>query len=110
MAYRAPAAPASTAEVTKARSLYLVAPMPTLSAAMRLSRSAMMARPERLLIRLSTTVRAMSTRIKPAVKEESFTLVVTPMGPFRMALPPSPRASAASFWVEKWSPLPSMPT
>ena len=47
--YRVPAAPARAAEVTKAIILYLVTLMPTLSAAMRLSRAAMMARPVRLI-------------------------------------------------------------
>ena len=83
--------------------------MPTLSAAMRLSRRAMMARPERLFTRLRTTVRAMRTRMKPAVKLESFTLVVTPMGPLRMDMPPSPRLRAISFSVEKWRPFSSTP-
>ena len=42
-----PAAPARAAEVTKAIILYFTTFTPTLSAAMRLSRIAMMARPER---------------------------------------------------------------
>ena len=57
--------PASTAEVTNAIILYLVTFMPIASAAMRLSRMAMIARPDRLSIRLSTTNRVKSVSAKP---------------------------------------------
>ena len=76
--YSAPAAPARAAEVTKAISLYLVRFRPTLSAAMLLSRRAMMARPARLSFRFSTTKRVMSTSTKPAVKVEMVAVLVAP--------------------------------
>ena len=50
--------------VTKAMSLYLVTLMPTLSAAMRLSLNAMIARPERLRTRLSTMTSVIMMRIE----------------------------------------------
>ena len=79
--YRVPAAPARAAEVTKAIILYLVTLMPTLSAAMRLSRAAMMARPVRLLTRLKMTTRVITTSTKPTVKVEMRWVFITPMGP-----------------------------
>ena len=109
MAYRAPAIPAKAAEVTKAMSLYLVILMPTDSAAMRLSRIAIMARPERLRIRFRVTVRTTSTRMKPATKVESFVTPVAPMGPLISTLPStSPKAS--ELFMLKWRPEPSTPT
>ena len=91
MANRAPAAPARAAEVTKAIILYFVMLTPTLSAAMRLSRIAMMARPARLFTRWNTTISVIITRIKPAVKVEIFWMPPMPMGPAMMSLPPSDR-------------------
>ena len=79
--YRVPAAPARAAEVTKAIILYLVTLMPTLSAAMQLSRAAMMARPVRLLTRLKMTTRVITTSTKPTVKVEMRWVFITPMGP-----------------------------
>ena len=90
--YRAPAAPAVAAEVTKAISLYLVRFSPTLSAAMLLSRKAMMARPARLSFRFSTTKRVMSTSTKPAVKVEMVAVPVAPWAPLMMAMPLSLQA------------------
>lgn len=54
--------------MTKAISLYLVTLMPTLSAAIRLSRMAMIARPVRLRTRFSTTTRVIITSAKPIAK------------------------------------------
>ena len=79
--------PASAAEMTKASMRYLVTLMPTDSAAMRLSRMAMIARPERLLIRLSTTMSVKMTRRKPASKEASFLTPMAPIGPLMTMLP-----------------------
>ena len=67
--------------MTKAIILYLVTLMPTLSAAMRLSRAAMMARPVRLLTRLKMTTRVITTSTKPTVKVEMRWVFITPMGP-----------------------------
>ena len=63
--------------------------MPTDSAAMRLSRQAMIARPERLLMRLSTTksVKRMST--KPMTNVEIRLTPVAPAGPLSTSLPGS---------------------
>ena len=79
--------PASTALVTKAIILYLVALIPTDSAAMRLSRVAMMARPERLFIRLSTTNRVNKISTKPIVKVAILSTPTVPLGPASTALP-----------------------
>ena len=73
--------PARAALVTKAISLYLVTLMPTLSAAMRLSRRAMMARPERLRTRLSTITSVTMMRMKPAVKPAIVSVPVAPARP-----------------------------
>ena len=70
--------------------MYLVTLMPTLSAAMRLSRAAMMARPVRLFTRLKITTRATSTSTKPAAKVEMVWECITPMGPLMSSTPPSP--------------------
>ena len=107
--YSVPAAPASTAEVTKAMILYLGMEMPMDSAAMRLSRMAMMARPWRLRIRLSTTTRVIITRMKPMVRVEIFWMPTTPMGPRTIIWPSAARSSADSL-MPKWTPLESLPT
>ena len=91
MAKSVPEAPARAAEVTKAISLYLVILMPTLSAAMRLSRTAIMALPERLFTKLNTINKVTNTRIKPAANVEIGIFPDTPMGPPIMVLPPSSR-------------------
>ena len=91
MANRVPAAPARAAETVKAMSLYLVMLMPMLSAAMRLSRTAMMARPDRLFTRWKTTIRVMITRMIPAVKLDSRGMVSRPMGPPMIISPSSAR-------------------
>ena len=85
--YRAPAMPASAAAVTKAIILYLVMLMPMDSAAIRLSRAAMIARPERELTRFSTTIREKITRINPAVKVAMVLTFTAPMGPFSSRVP-----------------------
>ena len=78
MAYSAPAIPARAAEVIKAVSLYLVILIPTDSAAMRLSRIAVIARPERLYIRFITIKRVKSMSTKPAVNEAIFVMPTAP--------------------------------
>ena len=107
--HSAPAAPARAAEVTKAISLYLVTLMPTLSAAMRLSRRAMIARPDRLFTRFCTTSRVMRMSTNPAVKEASFCTPTAPMGPLMMAVPSGARSKRLEL-AAKWMPRLSTPT
>ena len=90
-------------------SLYLVTLMPTLSAAMRLSRRAMMARPERLFTRFCTTSRVIKISTNPAVKEASFCTPTAPMGPLMMAVPSSARWNLSELRAI-WKPSPSTPT
>ena len=73
--------------------------MPTLSAAMRLSRSAMMARPERLRIRFSTTTSVTMMRMKPAVKVAMVSVPVAPCAPLMMATPSSVRPRSLTLRV-----------
>ena len=73
--------PASTALVTNAIILYFETLMPTDSAAMRLSRVAMIARPVRLLIRFSTTNSVNRISAKPMPKVAIFSTPVAPAGP-----------------------------
>ena len=79
--------PASTAEVTNAIILYLVTFSPIASAAMRLSRMAMIARPDRLSIRLSTTNRVKSVSAKPMPNVAILFTPVAPAGPLTSSLP-----------------------
>ena len=79
--------PASTALVTKAIILYLVMLMPTDSAAMRLSRVAMMARPERLLTRFCTTKRVKRISAKPIPKVAMVSMPTPPLGPLTSSSP-----------------------
>ena len=90
---RAPAIPARKAETTKAFRRKEVTLMPTDSAAIRLPRTALMARPSLELIRFRTTNRVIITRMKPMGKEAIFWTPVAPMGPARIFLPPSPSTS-----------------
>ena len=114
--YRAPAAPARAAESTKAMSLYLVMLMPTLSAAMRLSRRAIMARPARLRTRFRTMMRVSITSTKPAVKVAMVLVAVAPWAPLMMAMPVSGSRCRSSMVMlpERlkaiWRPLASWPT
>ena len=109
MAYSVPAMPAKAAEITKAISLKRVVEMPTESAAMRLSRTAMTARPWRLLIKFSTMNSVMRIRMKPAVKFEILSMPETPMGPLMIMSPPSFRVKVCLIML-KCSPRSSMPT
>ena len=79
--------PASTALVTKAIILYLVTLMPMASAAMRLSREAMMARPERLLIRFSTTNSENRISAKPTGNVAILSTEEAPAGPLTRIVP-----------------------
>ena len=79
--------PARNAEVTKAIIRYFVTLMPTDSAAMRLSRQAMIARPERLLIKLSTTNSVNNTSAKPTVKVDMRLTPRVPAGPLTTISP-----------------------
>ena len=86
-----------------------------LSAAMRLSRMAMTARPARLRTRFSTITSVSITRMKPAPKEASFSVPVAPWAPLMMAVPPGvmPRSSMVSVPLmlkAMWRPLSSQPT
>ena len=77
--------------MTKAINLYLVTLTPTLSAAIRLSRRAMMARPARLRTRLSTMTRVIIMSTNPAVKVDIAVVPVAPWAPLMIAIPPGSR-------------------
>ena len=109
MANSVPEAPASAADTVKAMSLYFVMFTPMLSAAMRLSRTAMIARPCRLLTRWNTTMSVIMTRMMPMVKVEYRGMEVRPIGPPMISLPPSAR-SVLSLSRLMCRPLLSMPT
>ncbi len=111
----APAAPARVAEITKAIMRYWVTEMPTDSAAILLSRTAIMARPVRLRTRLSTITSATITSTKPAKNVEIMSVPEAPCAPLIMATPVSerPRLSTVSLPVRlnsTWSPRSSTPT
>ena len=61
--------------------------MPTLSAAIRLSRMAMTARPVRLRTRFSTTTRVIMISTKPMVKVAMRALPVAPWAPLMISMP-----------------------
>ena len=92
---RAPAAPARAAETTKAIMRYSVTEMPTDSAAILLSRTAIMARPVRLRTRLSTITSATMTRMAPARKVEYVDTPEAPWAPLMMAVPSSSRCRSS---------------
>ena len=94
--------PASAAAVTKAIILYLVMLIPMASAAIRLSRAAMIARPEREFTRFSTITSVTITRINPAVNVEIALTFTAPIGPFSSRVP-----GRALFRNPKWSVVPS---
>ena len=64
--------------------------MPMASAAMRLSRVAMMARPERLLMRFSTTSSVNSISAKPTGNVAIFATSLAPLGPLTSIVPGMP--------------------
>ena len=66
-------------------SLYFVRFNPTDCAAMGLSRMAMMARPARERVRLSTMMSVTITRMKPAVRPAMVLVPVAPCAPLMMA-------------------------
>ena len=100
-AYRTPAAPAIAAEIVNAMSLYFVTLIPIDSAAITLSRIAMIARPSLELIRLSTINNVTMIRINPIRKVESFGVPVIPCGPFRITVPSGSMSSAITSFVAK---------
>ena len=100
-AYRTPATPARAAEIANAISLYLVILIPTDSAAMRLSRMDIMARPVRELIRFNTINRVISTRIMPTVKVAAFGVPVIPCAPLMMTTPSAPMPRDVVSLMEK---------
>ena len=73
--------------------------MPTDSAAIRLSRTALMARPSRELIRFCTTNRVKRISTKPMAKVESLVMPVAPLGPETIIVPPAPRVRPAELMV-----------
>lgn len=109
MAYSTPAAPASAEATVKAMRRYLVTLMPTDSAAMRLSRTAMMARPSRLCMRFSTTATVMSTSTMPRTKVEILSIPTAPLGPL-MRIVPCVMPSEDESVMEKCRPASSTPT
>ena len=90
-------------------SLYFVMLIPTDSAAMRLSRMAMIARPEREFIRFSTMNRVSSTRTMPMAKVAALGVPVIPLAPSIITWPPSWRFKSA-FFMAMWMPFASAPT
>ena len=83
--------------------------MPTDSAAMRLSRTDMMARPVRLFTRLSTTVTVTITSTMPMANVDIFVMPAAPCGPLMRSDPPCMPSDLASV-SEKCRPLASRPT
>ena len=71
------------------------------SAAITLSRIAMIARPSLELIRLSTINNVTMIRINPIRKVESFGVPVIPCGPFRITVPSGSMSSAITSFVAK---------
>ena len=108
--YSAPAIPARKAETTNAFMRKAVTLMPTDSAAIRLSRTALMARPSLELMRFSTTNRVNSTSPKPTAKVEMRLMPVMPMAPERIHLCPLPISLGLAVASTKRKPLSSMPT
>ena len=108
-AYSTPAIPASPAEMENASSLYLVILIPMDSAAIRLSRIAMMARPVREFTRFMTMNRVISTRITPMVKVAAWGVPVMPWAPFIRISPPSPSFKDMESLKEIWKPDASRP-
>ena len=97
--------PASTALVTNAIILYFVMFTPVASAAIRLSRAAMIARPGLELTRFSTTISVNMISRKPAVKVEMVLTFTAPIGPFTSRVP-----ATSLFRKPTFSPLPSTAT
>ena len=90
-------------------SRYFVTFTPTLSAAMRLSRTAMMARPSRLCTRLSTTATVMSTTMMPMKNVETLLMPTAPFAPLMRITPwLMPRAEESES-MAKCRPAPSTP-
>ena len=85
------------AEIVNAIILYFVMLIPTDSAAMRLSRIAITARPDLELTKLRTITSATIIRTKPAVKEAMVCVPVAPCAPLIIAVPVGvrPRSSTA---------------
>ena len=108
-AYRTPAAPAIAAEMVNAISLYFVMLIPIDSAAIRLSRIAMIARPSLELIRFCTINNVSRIRIKPITNVEFFGVPVIPCGPFRITVPSASIFNAITSFVVTWNPLESFP-
>ncbi len=73
--------------MVNAISLYLVILIPMDSAAILLSRTDMIARPDLELIRLRTMKRVIKVRITPIAKVEFFGVPVIPCAPFNMIVP-----------------------
>ena len=108
-AYRTPAIPARAAEMENAISLYLVMLIPMDSAAIRLSRMDMMARPVRELIRFNTITRVSKRSRIPIVKVAALGVPVIPWAPLTMTSPPSSSPRDKLSLMEKWNPLESLP-
>ena len=106
---RTPAMPARNAETTKAFMRKVVTLMPTDSAAIRLSRTALMARPSLEFTRFSTTNRVNMISAKPMGNVDSFCIPVAPIGPEMIILPPSP-SSIVPVVMAMWKPSASVPT
>ena len=83
--------------------------MPTDSAAMRLSRTALMARPSLELIRFSTTNSVKRINPKPTAKVDIRLMPVMPMAPLRIHLP-LPTSLGLAVAMAKRKPDSSVPT
>ena len=80
------------------------------SAAMRLSRQALMARPARELIRFKTTTRVISTRMNPAVKVEMGLIFTAPLAPSTSITTPSGSFLVRKDMYSRPSPVPMYST
>ena len=94
---------------------YFIVEIPTDSAAMRLSRTAMIARPVRLRTRLRMMTSATMMSTKPAKNVEILSVPDAPWAPLMMAMPPSMRPRSATVLLPlalkmTCSPFASKPT
>ena len=80
------------------------------SAAIRLSRMDMIARPVREFTRFSTINSVISTRITPMVKVAAFGVPVMPCAPLMMTTPVESMPREVVSLIEKWKPAASFPT
>ncbi len=89
------------ADIENAISLYFVILIPIDSAAILLSRIAMIALPERELIRLSTIISVITRRIIPIINDALCGVPVIPVAPFMISLPSDSIFKSLAFVIQK---------